>query len=635
MEERASQNDLELELDAASRELPPLERRSRHYSAVRFVSFLAAFVGLIGAAGSPIWLLALTLPGLIVFAIAFSSHTRILDRIDEIREVEALLREEVDRRRSRRRSRPLPPRPAGDAHPLARGLRMYAPEPESWQLDSGAADDLAVLEGSRSLFGLLDVSSTIVGAERLRTMLEHPLRSTADIRVRQAAVRALADRNDVRRAILRALLPLRRSGLADLPSLLGAPVRFADRALLLFSVRLLGTAAPLLLLASLHFQEALPLAIATLVINLAIIGKNVREANPARDRLLAFRPAIDGLMRLEEALEAAELGTDPTWNGIHGSLRSLRPSLQRLRRWLRRLALHDYGILFEVINIPTLWELRSLPPAEHIFETERSALEQALGALGETEALTALAGLLAEQPDFILPAPLEGPTPRVEGDGVGHPLLDRENLVRNPVRLAEGENVLIVTGSNMAGKSTYLKSIGANILLAGIGGPVCARAFRWTPLRIHTDINVRDSLDDGKSYFQVEVERVQEVLRVAERDRRVLAIFDELFRGTNAEERLSIARSLLKHLRSRGILVVVATHDGALTRLVTADDESGMKNVHFRETVSGRAMTFDYRLHEGPAPTRNAIRVLEAAGYPKDVIEGALEERESDGAEKS
>ncbi|HLU47642.1 MAG TPA: hypothetical protein VK116_06150, partial [Planctomycetota bacterium] len=347
------------ELESVIRELPALERASRQYSALRFASFVAAFAGLFAASSSALWLAILTLPGGLAFLLAFRRHIQILDKIEEARERAALLEEEIGRRRSRRRSRPLPPRRQDTNHPLARGLRIYAPEPESSALDPGAADDLSVLEGARSLFGLLDVSSTVVGAERLRRILENPLRSPDALRTRQNAVRALAERDDARRAILRSLVPLRRNGLTDLPALLVAPSRFADRGVLLLAARLLGTAAPLFLILSLWVAELFPLAIATIVVNLAIIGRHVRESNPARDRLLSFGPAIGGLLRLDEALGRASLDADPSWGEIRSVIASIRPSLLRLRSGLRKLALHDYGLLFEIVNIPTLWELRA------------------------------------------------------------------------------------------------------------------------------------------------------------------------------------------------------------------------------------------------------------------------------------
>jgi DNA mismatch repair ATPase MutS len=206
-------------------------------------------------------------------------------------------------------------------------------------------------------------------------------------------------------------------------------------------------------------------------------------------------------------------------------------------------------------------------------------------------------------------------------DGLGHPLIEPERVVLNDLHLGPQSPIAIITGSNMSGKSTLLKSVGMNLVLAGMGGPVEARAMRWTPLALSSDINVRDSLDDGKSYFAVEVERVERILRLAREGGKVLGIFDELFRGTNSAERLAIAMALIAHLRGTGGLYLVATHDLAITRL--AEEIPGIVNFHFREEVHDGTMRFDYRLRPGPAPTRNAIRVLETRGYPETLVREA------------
>ncbi|MEM7235630.1 MAG: hypothetical protein AAF517_25890, partial [Planctomycetota bacterium] len=505
---------------------------------------------------------------------------------------------------------------------------VYADEPESFDLDRGAAEDLAVFEGPRNLFSVLDVSSTILGGRRLHYLLSHPLKSREAILERQRATSSMADSTTTRRRLLEALFPLRSHSFKDIPLLLGLPVTLAGSTGLLIAAHVLGTLAPVSLVASAFDTGYLSILFLVGVLNLGLIGSQVRKSNPARDRLLQFAPLLKSLLELERVLSESQekAKSDPNWQAISKELSALAPDLHRLEKWCSRLELHSYGLLFEVINILLLWELRILPIAERVFERNRDGLERAIGALSEIEALLALSCALAEQEGFRLPEPLESEDPTIQASELGHPLLENRVVVRNPVSLESENNVLIVTGSNMAGKSTYLKSIGLNVLLAGIGGPVSAKSFRWTPLRVYSDINVRDSLDDGKSYFQVEVERVLDVIRESESSRCILAVFDELFRGTNAEERLYIARSLLKYLQRSGILLIVATHDNKLTRLVTDENTPGMRNSHFRENVDGQTMTFDYRLHEGPTPTRNAIRVLEAAGYPVEITKGAHDE---------
>jgi DNA mismatch repair ATPase MutS len=313
----------------------------------------------------------------------------------------------------------------------------------------------------------------------------------------------------------------------------------------------------------------------------------------------------------------------PAWRRIGEAFAAIQPEARKLKRYIALLEFHSYGVIFELINVLTLWELRILPLAAGLFARRRELIADSAGALGEGEALLSLSLPLAEQEGFCLPEVLEGERPVVEALEMGHPLLDPGTAVRNDLRLGRGANVWIVTGSNMSGKSTFLKAAGVNLIIAGMGGPACARSLRWTPLALYSDINVRDSLDDGKSYFQVEVERVLGVLRAARESPMLLAIFDELFRGTNSVERIAIARAVIRHLRSSGALLLVATHDRSVAELVSVEREPGMESRHFEERVDGGVMRFDYRLREGEARSRNAIRVLELQGYPADLIDEA------------
>ncbi len=359
-----------------------------------------------------------------------------------------------------------------------------------------------------------------------------------------------------------------------------------------------------------------------LLANLAMVARNFKASQPSRNRLVALGPLLDGLRRLTVViagtpLESRELGA------LAEQMSTSAPALGRLRRRVSILQMKGLGSLAELLNLLTLWELRTLPAAESLLVAHRPDLERSIGALGECEAYLSLSGLLVDHDEFCLPTPEDGSPPAIHAEDVRHPLIPAPEVVRNPVSLGGDEAVRIITGSNMAGKSTYLRAVGVNLVLAGIGAPVCASAWCWTPLALYSDVNIRDSLDDGKSYFQVEVERVLEITREAGANPRILAIFDELFRGTNSEERLAIAAAVIRFLRDRGILLLVATHDSRLTELVTRDSEPGMTCWHFQDQMAAGRMTFDYTLCPGPVRNRNAIRVLEACDYAPEIIEDA------------
>lgn len=608
-------------------EIARLERRSRHYSMARFFGFLVfvALLFFISSGGIAVAALAgLILLGFVALIVGHEKTRQALRHQQNLRQ---LHNESQERQRTRRATRTAPP--AGGATALEEGKRLFAQEAESFALDDGIIDDLGLLSGPRSLFGWLDLSSTIFGAKRLRYRLANPILSVPDIRERQQLVAELAAREEVRRSLLERLMPLRRHDFTPLYPLFDASGAFVGRRRLMWIAQVLGTIAAGALLGCFIHPAFTLLLVPLLAIHMGIIGLYLRESNPARDRILLFLPLLQSLEEVGGEVRGVGFEAEDG-RRIEQSFARVHESTGVLRRYLKFLALRNLGVFFELFNVLTLWELRWLPLAEAELERNRAQLQEAIGALGEIEASLSLATPMVEQPGFLMPEPLTESRPRVEVEELGHPLLESEQVVRNPFELGPDPHVMVVTGSNMAGKSTFLRAIGTNVVMAAVGGPVCAKKFRWTPVALYSDVNVRDSLDDGKSYFQVEVERVLQVLRASEKGPMLLAIFDEVFRGTNSAERLAIAQAILRHMRDCGVLLVVATHDLRLTEMVTVDQEPGMTNAHFQESLEGSEMTFDYKVRPGPAISRNAIRVLEVSGYPESVVREADEHMASE-----
>jgi DNA mismatch repair ATPase MutS len=199
---------------------------------------------------------------------------------------------------------------------------------------------------------------------------------------------------------------------------------------------------------------------------------------------------------------------------------------------------------------------------------------------------------------------------------LGHPLLPPDQKVRNSFALQQtGEGVLI-TGSNMAGKSTFLKSLGLNQVLAQAGTVVDASRYQAPLLRVVCCIRVSDSINDGLSYFYAEVTRLKVLLQAieAEHPLPVLFLVDEIFKGTNNRERLLGSRAYIQALTGKNALGGVSTHDLELVKL--ADSNPLLQNYHFREQIIDGQMVFDYTLRPGPCPTTNALRIMALAGLP-------------------
>jgi hypothetical protein len=234
-----------------------------------------------------------------------------------------------------------------------------------------------------------------------------------------------------------------------------------------------------------------------------------------------------------------------------------------------------------------------------------------LAAIGELEALCALATYAHENPDAIFPEVVpEGPC--FQAEGLGHPLLPRDRYVPNEISLGKEARLLVVSGSNMSGKSTLLRTVGINAVLALTGAPVRAARLRLSPLVVGATLRVQDSLQAGRSRFYAEALRVRQLLDLADGPVALLFLLDELFQGTNSQDRRVGAEAVLRRLLDRGAIGLVTTHDLALTSLTELLPRSA--NVHFEDRFIDGVMSFDYRLRPGVVPTSNGLALLRAVG---------------------
>jgi len=200
--------------------------------------------------------------------------------------------------------------------------------------------------------------------------------------------------------------------------------------------------------------------------------------------------------------------------------------------------------------------------------------------------------------------------------GLGHPLIPANRKICNDFSLGKSGETFIVTGSNMSGKSSFLKAIGVNLCLAYAGGPVNAGSFHSALFRVFTCIRINDSIVDGFSFFYAEVKRLKALLDALQRNHPYPLFFliDEIFKGTNNRERLVGSRSYIQHLIGQNGAGLIATHDLELIKL--ADQFPNITNCHFREEVADGKMVFDYKLRPGPCPTTNALKIMQMEGLP-------------------
>ncbi|MDQ3331890.1 MAG: DNA mismatch repair protein MutS, partial [Planctomycetota bacterium] len=474
------------------------------------------------------------------------------------------------------------------------------------------ADDLDLF-GRGSLFQRLWQGATRLGEDRLAAWLLTPADHDT-VQARQAAVEELRERYDLREAI--GLLDSSESDGNQnlLRAWAGVPSRPISSAVRGVAVLLSLTFWSGLLAWSLDAAPvSWPVAAyaACLMLTFVMRGR-ITEAVGRLDRAEA------GLSKLSDVLHIAEVETfrSPFLSDVQSRLKTEAVPCSKRIAELHRLSHRFDAALFNQFFAPIAITFGMPIHLAHAAEVWRerfgSAVPRWLDAAGDFEAILSLAGYAAEHP--------HDPWPEITTDGalfvatrLGHPLLPESQCVRNDVSLGEPIRLLVVSGSNMAGKSTFLRSVGLNAVLAFAGAPVRATSLRLSPLQLGSVIRVSDSLQSGKSLFFAAIERLKRVAGFAGQQPPLLFLLDELLAGTNSHDRLIGADAILRRLLDDGAIGIVTTHDLALTEI--ADELSPVAaNVHFRDVLVGNTMQFDYTLRPGVVDRGNALALMRLVG---------------------
>ncbi len=479
------------------------------------------------------------------------------------------------------------------------------------------------LVGRRSLHRLIDVAVSYEGSRRLADWLTAPTPEPGQSVRRQRLVRELAP------------LPLFRDKLTLSATIAGGAGRTwrSERMAVWLEKRatpsssrpwlflLAGLAGFNLLLFVCNGLELIPpFWQITALIYFGLVFVRAHFAGEVFDEAMALQQA---LRQLDGAFRGLESFSYPNRPHLKALCAPFLTSTGRPSRYLARLARVVTAI--GVRGNPILWlGLNALGPWDVYFERQLNRLKRNLAQQlpvwmdiwFEMEALSGLANLAYLNPGYTFPSlsPEENPPAVFEAQGLGHPLIPDEQRVCNDFRISQLGQIAIVTGSNMAGKTVFLKTVGANLALAYAGGPVVAQRLQTRPFRLFTCIQVSDSVIDGISYFYAEVKRLKALLQALERDHPLPLFFyiDEIFRGTNNRERLIGSRAYVDRLVGQRGVGLIATHDLELSKL--AEKKPLIENYHFRDHVQDGRMAFDYTLRPGPSPTTNALKIMQMEG---------------------
>jgi DNA mismatch repair ATPase MutS len=291
-----------------------------------------------------------------------------------------------------------------------------------------------------------------------------------------------------------------------------------------------------------------------------------------------------------------------------------QPPSRRIARLnlLTDLADSRHNQLMGIIGPLLLWDVHLAYAIEEWRRVSGPALRRWLTAVAEMEALSSIAGYHYEHPEYVFPE-FTDESPLMEGEALGHPLLGEREAVTNDLRIGGDLRVLIVSGSNMSGKSTMLRTAGVNSVLAQAGAPVRARRLRLSPLTIGASIRTQDSLQEGTSRFYAEITRLQQIMEKAAASPPALFLIDEFLHGTNSHDRRIGAEAIVRGLVDRGAIGLVTTHDLALAHIAENLGPRGA-NVHFEDHLENGRMHFDYKMRPGVVEKSNAIELMRSVG---------------------
>ena len=587
------------DLDQARRDEGFWQARARLASNLRLACFAILLVVTWLAFGphviARVWL---TLPAMAFLALIVG-HDRVLRRAERAHRTRLFFEEGLARLEDRWAGQ-------GDA-----GERYRTPDhPYAADLD---------LFGTGSLFELLATTRTPGGSDRLAAWLGNAA-SPAEVRARQVAVDELRERLDLRLAM--ALAGEAVSAATDQPDALnrwaGSPAsdwpRFLTPIALILSALSLGglglwvftAAGPFVFLAALLIQTIFALALRGRVVPVLAAAETPVAALARTEALLA---CIEREQFEAPLLQALRTDLETTGRLPSEELGALRHLVDRRDARSNQL--------FAPIAALLLWGTHVAIGLERWRARCGPRLSSWVEAASEIEALCALAGYAWEHPEDPFPE-IEDAGALFEGEAMGHPLLPADRCIRNDLALdrsagSDCPQALVMSGSNMSGKSTMLRTVGCNAVLALAGAPVRAHRLRLSPLRITASIRIVDSLQQGQSHFMAEITRLRQVVEIARESPPAFFLLDEILHGTNSHDRRIGAEAVLRGLVELGALGIVTTHDLALTRIV--DDSGGrLANVHFEDHLEDDAMAFDYTLREGVVEKSNALALMRAIG---------------------
>ena len=473
-------------------------------------------------------------------------------------------------------------------------------------LDSeGYLDDLDIF-GKASLFHVLNRTTTSHGMGALTGLLRQSLQSGAAIGSHQQAVRVLSPQVDQRQLLTaQGLLTGEKEGnLHSVTDWLSMGSRLYGRKVLLVARWLLAAYNISCVFFYLSTDNYLPLVagILTAWIFTGYFTPYISRQHMLIGRKQAILDQYAAILAVFNKMESRDSEL----------LQALQTGTGKAHRAIRRLsqlsAFFDQrlNVLVNIfLNSLILYDLQCMAALEKWKEANKEAFAGWIDAVGSIECLNSLAAFAYNNPDYVYPAPVPGERLLIQAEKMAHPLIAAKERVTNDFVIGRDNRLVLVTGSNMSGKTTFLRTMGVNVLLAQCGAPVCATSFSFTPLQLLTSLRVSDSLQEHTSYFMAELKKLQQIIHRLHSGRPALVLIDEILRGTNSEDKTYGSEQFIRKLLRYHCLSLFASHDLSLGKL--EEEMPGViSNYCFESVIEEGELHFNYQLEKGVARNRNA-----------------------------
>ncbi len=470
--------------------------------------------------------------------------------------------------------------------------------------------------GRRSIFQLLNRTATFTGRTKLAQWLTYPFLEKEQINKRQTAIKDLEKKTEwnlhfIALGIENKEKPndkeIINNWLQEENNFTSTPLKIA------------GIVLPTITITALAFYSFGIIGISyfnyLFLFQLIIIGSQTKKINKIHDSLSRRFDSIEKYRLLITAIESEKFSSTELielQNGLKSLETNASSHIKNLKGYTDKLDARMNIVIAVLLNGIFLWDINIMQRIEKWRSNHKNDFIKWIDVIGEFDAYISLALYAHNNPNYAYPE-VETNTFTIEANNIGHPLINESNLVKNNYHISGLLKVDLLTGANMAGKSTFLRTIGVNLTLAMIGAPVCASKFKFSPILLFTSLRTNDSLQENESFFYAELKRLHLLIQQYEEGKQVFFLLDEILKGTNSKDQHAGSEALIKKILKLNGVGIVATHDVELSKLMNEFPNS-VRNLCFEITIKDDKLNFDYTLSEGVCSTMNASFLMKKMG---------------------